>query len=91
MTFTDSAVTVEDEMQLPVAGLSKREVEVLLTWLQSDNKTVVAEVLYIAPATVNTHISRIRDKYDSVGRPAPTKASLVARALQDGFIDLTEL
>jgi DNA-binding CsgD family transcriptional regulator len=89
MTFDQSAMIVNPEP--PTAGLSVREVEVLLAWLRSDNKTAVARELYITSATVSTHISRIREKYDSVGRPASTKATLVARALQDGLIALADL
>jgi hypothetical protein len=36
-------------------------------------------------------LSRIRAKYSAVGRTAPTKAALLARALQDGFIDIDDL
>ncbi|WP_422395754.1 LuxR C-terminal-related transcriptional regulator [Rhodococcus sovatensis] len=72
-------------------GLSTREVEVLLTWIRSDHKSAVSQALFIAPGTVNTHLSRIRTKYHRAGRPAPTKASLLARAIQDGLIGLDEL
>jgi hypothetical protein len=34
---------------------------------------------------------RIRAKYAGVGRAAPTKAMLLARALQDGLITLDEI
>ncbi|MFT3661309.1 MAG: helix-turn-helix transcriptional regulator [Gordonia sp. (in: high G+C Gram-positive bacteria)] len=71
-------------------ALSRREVEVLLTWLASDSKEEAAEALYISASTVSTHISRIRNKYANIGRPARTKAHLLARALQDGFTTLTE-
>jgi len=37
------------------------------------------------------HIARVRIKYAEVGRPASTKAALVARALQDRLIDLDDL
>ncbi|WP_084727197.1 LuxR C-terminal-related transcriptional regulator [Rhodococcoides yunnanense] len=73
------------------AGLSEREVTVLKAWLDCDSKLDVAAHLHIALGTVNTHLSRIRDKYAKVDRPAPTKAALVARALQDGFVTLDEL
>ncbi|WP_328588804.1 helix-turn-helix transcriptional regulator [Rhodococcus sp. P1Y] len=72
-------------------GLSAREVEVLLAWITNDHKTAVSEALFIAPGTVNTHLSRIRAKYSGVGRPASTKAALLARAVQDGLIGLDEL
>ncbi|MFF7942106.1 LuxR C-terminal-related transcriptional regulator [Nocardia gamkensis] len=72
-------------------ALSSREIEVLLAWIASDSKLEVSRRLYISLGTVNTHLARIRDKYAAVGRPAPTKAALVARALQDELIDIEDL
>lgn len=72
-------------------GLSAREVEVLIAWITADTKSAVSEALFIAPGTVNTHLSRIRLKYHQAGRAAPTKAALLARAVQDGLIGLDEL
>jgi len=70
--------------------LSVREIEVLLAWLRSDSKSEVAETLGLRVCTVNTHITRIRTKYSDVGRPAPTKAALFTRAVQDGYTTLDE-
>ncbi|MFW0784900.1 helix-turn-helix transcriptional regulator [Gordonia sp. CPCC 206044] len=72
-------------------ALTTREIEVLRTWLKLDSKPAVAEALYISLGTVNTHLTRIRAKYSDVGRAAPTKAALVARAVQDGHMSLEEL
>ncbi|OZD01401.1 LuxR family transcriptional regulator [Rhodococcus sp. 06-235-1A] len=72
-------------------GLTAREIAVLGAWLRCDSKQEVCAVLHIALGTVNTHLSRIRVKYAGVGRAAPTKASLVARALQDGLVALDDL
>lgn len=71
--------------------LTGREVEVLRTWVMHDSKSDAARALFISPATVSTHVNRIRGKYAATGRPANTKASLLARALQDGYIDIDEL
>ena len=71
--------------------LSPREIEVLLAWLRCDSKNAVAAELYLSMGTINTHLARVRSKYAAVDRPAPTKASLVARAIQDGLISLDEL
>lgn len=51
----------------------------------------MARQLHIAPTTVRTHLQRIRAKYAALGRPATTKAALVARAIQDGLIDVEDL
>jgi DNA-binding NarL/FixJ family response regulator len=71
--------------------LPAREEEVLIAWFQAESKDLVAEKLHIAPTTVRTHLQRVRAKYAAVGRPATTKAALVARAIQDGIINLDDL
>lgn len=71
-------------------ALSTREVEVLLAWMAAESKEDAANKLFISQSTVSTHISRIRAKYSAVGRSAPTKAHLLARALQDGYTTLDE-
>jgi two-component system nitrate/nitrite response regulator NarL len=71
--------------------LSPREQEVLLHWFRTESKQLVAAALFITPATVNTHLARVRTKYAAAGRPATTKAALIARALQDGLVTLDEL
>ncbi len=79
------------ELDLPRPALTTREVEVLRTWLLLDSKPAVGAELRISLGTVNTHLTRIRAKYADLGRPAPTKAGLVARAVQDDIISLDEL
>lgn len=71
--------------------LTKREREVLVAWFQTENKDVVGRRLFIEPSTVRTHLQRARAKYAAVGRPAPTKAALIARAIQDGVLSVDDL
>ena len=71
--------------------LSEREREVLIAWFQTENKELVGKRLFIEPSTVRTHLQRVRAKYAAVGRPAPTKAALIARAIQDGILSIDEL
>ncbi|MFV9633042.1 LuxR C-terminal-related transcriptional regulator [Mycobacterium neumannii] len=71
--------------------LTHREQQVLIAWFQTENKNAVAERLYIEPSTVATHLQRVRAKYAAVGRPAPTKAALVARAIQDEILSVDDL
>ncbi|SOD60101.1 two component transcriptional regulator, LuxR family [Streptomyces zhaozhouensis] len=71
--------------------LTPREIDVLLEWFQSESKVMVGESLGISVRTVNTYLERVRIKYANVGRPATTKANLVAKAIQDGLISLEEL
>jgi DNA-binding NarL/FixJ family response regulator len=72
-------------------ALSEREREVLLAWFESDSKNLVAARFGLSVKTIDTYIGRVRIKYAEVGRPATTKAALVARALQDGLVDLSDL
>ncbi len=80
-----------EHVELPRPALTEREVQVLRTWLMLDSKPAAAQRLYISLGTVNTHLTRIRAKYAEIGRPASTKAALVARAVQDGLMSLDEL
>ena len=71
--------------------LSPRETEVLLEWFRSESKEMVAKRLNLTVRRVNACLERARIKYANVGRPAPTKAALVARAIQDGLVRADEL
>ncbi|MEE6169192.1 MULTISPECIES: LuxR C-terminal-related transcriptional regulator [unclassified Mycolicibacterium] len=71
--------------------LSTREREILIAWLRTESKAAVGRALFIAPGTVATYLQRVRAKYERAGRPAPTKAALAARAIQDGYIELDDL
>jgi DNA-binding NarL/FixJ family response regulator len=71
--------------------LTPREVDVLVSWFACESKEMVSRKLGLSVRTVNTYIDRARIRYANAGRPAPTKASLVARAIQDGLIGLDEL
>lgn len=71
--------------------LSDRERQVLTAWLRTDSKEDVARILQIAPATVRTHVQRVRMKYTNAGRPAPTKSALLARAIEDGIVGISDL
>jgi DNA-binding NarL/FixJ family response regulator len=72
-------------------NLSEREKEVLIAWFQTESKELVGKRLYISPTTVRTHLQRARAKYANVGRPAPTKSALLARAIEDGILSLNDL
>jgi DNA-binding NarL/FixJ family response regulator len=72
-------------------NLTAREKEVLIAWVRTESKQLVARGLDIAAPTVRSHLQRIRAKYAAVGRPAKTKAALVARAVQDGIISIHDL
>jgi DNA-binding NarL/FixJ family response regulator len=71
--------------------LAPREIDVLLEWFRCESKELVGHKLGISPRTVSTYIDRVRIKYANTGRPASTKAALVARAIQDGMVSLDDL
>lgn len=85
------AKALHDDQTLGRAKLSEREKEVLVAWFQTENKELVGKRLYIAPTTVRTHLQRARAKYAAVGRPAPTKSALLARAVEDGILSISDL
>jgi DNA-binding NarL/FixJ family response regulator len=82
---------VEQSTTVGRLNLSDREKQVLAAWLRTDSKEEVARSLQIAPTTVRTHVQRVRIKYANAGRPAPTKSALLARAIEDGIVGLSDL
>jgi DNA-binding NarL/FixJ family response regulator len=71
--------------------LAPQEIAALRAWFASSSKRLAADMLGISVKTVDTYIERVRIRYASAGRPAPTKSDLVARALEDKLITLAEL
>ena len=71
--------------------LTDRETDALVAWFHTENKDLVAERLAVSAATVKTLLQRARTRYASAGRPAPTKAALIARAIQDGIVSVSDL
>jgi len=66
--------------------LSDRERTALLLWFQGMSKASVASRMEISVHTANQYINRVRIKYAKAGRPGPTKAALLARAIEDELI-----
>lgn len=89
MTATDMPFPRATAPRSP--SLSDREQEVLTTWLVCDSKHAVARRLFVAESTVQTHLMRIRDKYQAAGRPAGSKLALFIRALEDGYCTLDDI
>jgi len=71
--------------------LSQQERTALLLWFQSMSKSSVARRMDVSPHTVDMYIRRARLKYAQVGRSAPTKADLLARAIEDGLVRADEI
>jgi len=85
------ALAILNDSTIGRANLAPREKEVLIAWFRTESKELVARQLQIAPTTVRTHLQRVRAKYAAVGRPATTKAALVARAIQDGIVSVNDI
>jgi two-component system, NarL family, nitrate/nitrite response regulator NarL len=66
--------------------LSPQERTSLLWWFQSMSKASVARRMGVSVHTVDMYIKRARVKYAQVGRAAPTKADMLARAIEDGLV-----
>ncbi|MEV4996542.1 response regulator [Streptomyces niveus] len=82
---TTAGVLVSDRS--PVGPrLSDQERTSLLWWFQSMSKASVARRMGVSVHTVDMYIKRARVKYAQVGRAAPTKADMLARAIQDGLV-----
>lgn len=71
--------------------LTPRESDALLSWFHCESKEMVAGKLSVSVSTISTYLDRVRIKYANAGRDAPTKAALLARAIQDGLIGLDDL
>ncbi|MCI4062298.1 response regulator transcription factor [Micromonospora sp. R77] len=72
-------------------ALSDKEREALLLWFQSMSKASVARRMQISEHTVKQYVDRARIKYSRAGRPAATKAALLARAIEDGLVRPEEI
>jgi DNA-binding NarL/FixJ family response regulator len=83
------ALVADDDPGRP--RLTRMELAALRAWFASSSKQMAASMLGISAKTVDTYIERTRIKYANAGRAAPTKSDLVARALEDGLIDLNDL
>ena len=86
-----AAAAVRAGQQRGRPELTAQERRVLIEWLLTDNKESVSKKLHIAPSTVRTHLQRIRRRYSEIHRSAPSKAALLARAVQDGMIGIHDV
>jgi DNA-binding CsgD family transcriptional regulator len=67
--------------------LSTRQREVLVAYASGNELLpVVARRLGMDEETLKTHLRRLRAKYRSAGRPAPTRRDLYVRAVEDGLV-----
>ena len=84
------ASAVDGDVEFAAAQLSARERDVLRLYAAGLPLKAVAEQLGVAYSTAKENITRVRVKYVSVGRPAPTKVDLLRRAMEDGIVSRPE-
>jgi DNA-binding NarL/FixJ family response regulator len=66
--------------------LSAGEREALGLYANGSSMSEVAEAMNVQYQTVKTYLRRVRDKYARAGRPASTRADLIRRAAEDGYL-----
>ena len=86
---TAGAMWADESAERP--ALSAQERTALLLWFQGMSKASVASRMSLSVHTVNQYINRARVKYAKAGRPGPTKAALLARAIEDALISPAEV
>ncbi|MFZ1382974.1 MAG: response regulator transcription factor [Scrofimicrobium sp.] len=86
----DWAAAVDADEDFVSNKLSEMEAEVLAMYASGELAETVARKLGMAPASVNTYISRIRAKYRAAGRGAESRVDLFRRAAEDGLISYYE-
>jgi len=87
---TEWAAALDADPELPSAGLSPKELEVLALYAAGEKSHTVASRAGLSANTVSEYVRRIRHKYALVGRPAHTKIDLYKRAVEDGILPSPE-
>lgn len=83
------ALLVDDTPDRPT--LTAAEVDALRAWFITGSKDLAAKRLGKTTRAIDRLIEKVRLRYALIGRPAPTQAMLLARALQDGLISIEEM
>ena len=82
----DWAAALDADSDFVATHLTDVEAEVLAHYAAGELSEVVARRLGLAPSSVNTYISRIRNKYREVGRKVDSRVDLFFRAAEDGLV-----
>jgi DNA-binding NarL/FixJ family response regulator len=83
------AMAADDDPNRP--QLAPREIDALRAWCGSRSKGMAAAALGVTVRTSDTYLERARDKCRSLGREASSKSALMARAVEDGLLELEDL
>jgi two-component system response regulator DevR len=87
---TEWAAALDAATDLADAQLSPREREILALYASGQTTQSVAYLTKLSPSTVADYVSRIRAKYERVGRAARSRVDLYKRAEEDGYVGLSE-
>ncbi|MXP20101.1 response regulator [Gordonia sp. HNM0687] len=68
--------------------LSPQLRRVLELYAAGESSARVAREMNISTETVTDYVNRIRGRYNTAGRPAPTKTDLYKRAIEDGWLPI---
>ncbi len=69
-----------------VPRLAPRERRLIALYAQGHTLAECATTMHVGVETARTHLQRIRAKYAAAGRPAPGRAELLLRAIEDGYL-----
>ena len=83
---TTAGVLVSDRSPVGPPAVGSKERTSLLWWFQSMSKASVARRMGVSVHTGAMYIKRARVKYAQVGRAAPTKADMLARAIEEQLL-----
>lgn len=67
--------------------LSDGERQALALYANGHTTTEVATLMAVRYETAKTYLRRVREKYGKAGRPTSTRADLIRRAAEDGYLD----
>ncbi|MGM1017824.1 MAG: LuxR C-terminal-related transcriptional regulator [Actinomycetota bacterium] len=85
----DTVITDHAAAELPdletTPPLSAQEARVLELYAAGMTIAEVAVAIGVRQDTARKYLSRVKQKYEAVGRPARTKLELAQRAMQDGY------
>jgi DNA-binding CsgD family transcriptional regulator len=66
--------------------LSSGEREALTLYANGHTMSEVAVLMGVRYETAKTYLRRVREKYGRAGRPTSSRADLIRRAAEDGYL-----
>ena len=82
----DWASALDADEDFVARHLTSTEAGVLTYYASGATSGVVAREMDLSLATVNTYVTRIRNKYRAAGRPVHSRVDLFRRAVEDGLL-----